>query len=108
MPRRAKSDQQFRTIPPFIPIMVHVKNTTPRLSEDKQAVVDKLRELLEKAEDGKLTGLCFSVANVDKTYEAACVGCYDKYPTDALGPLDVLKLKLTRKALDEQWLQNNS
>jgi hypothetical protein len=108
MRRRAKNDQIFNPVPPFIPILTILKNTNPPLSEDKQAVVDKLRELLERAEEGKITGLCFSVSNVDKTFEAECVGCYDKYPTDALGPLDVLKLKLTRKALDEQWLQGNS
>ena len=107
MPRRVNKPS-FNPIPPFLPKLVKVKNTTPPLSEDKQAVVDKLKEILGRAEAGKISGLCFNVANVDHTYVAACVGCYDKYPTDALGPLDVLKLKLTRKALDEQWVQNNS
>lgn len=105
MPRKNKLFGQITTSP-FIHL-IHVKSSTPPLSADKQSVVDKLKELLERAEKGEIHGLCFSVSNEDSTYEADCVGCYEKYPTDALGPLDVLKLKLTRKALDEQWHKNN-
>lgn len=95
--------------PSFIPLrIIPVKQKNPPLSDDCRAVSDSLRELLQRAEEGKIHGLCFSIVNEDHTYEAECVGSYDRFPTDALGPLEVLKLKLTRKALDEQWNNNNS
>jgi hypothetical protein len=69
------------------------------LSEDTKACLRQLRELTRRAEQGKLHGLCFTAANNDRTYDAEVVGSYESYPTDAIGQVEVLKLKLTRSAM---------
>ncbi len=79
-----------------------IKVTNPiELSEDALAVIKRLREYLENAEAGRINGVCLIALRADQTYDIDCVGHYQKYPTDALGPLRVLDLKLSRKALDE-------
>lgn len=74
---------------------------TPPLSDDKKAVIKAIRDYLKRAEAGNMHGLCITSANDDNTFDAECFGTYEKFPTDALGPLEVLKLKLTRRALGE-------
>lgn len=71
------------------------------LSDETQSVIELLRSYLKRAEAGKVHGMCLTAANEDQTYDIECAGSYQKFPTDAIGPLRVLELKLARKALDE-------
>ncbi len=73
---------------------------SPPLSDESKAVIELLRAYLKKAESGVVHGVCITAANDDQTFDCECAGSYDKYPTDALGPIEVLKLKILRKALD--------
>lgn len=79
--------------------IIIMKNNNPSLSPESLAVIKVLREYLTRAEAGKVHGLCLTTANDDHTYDYELAGSYEAYPTDAIGPLNVLTLKLTRKAL---------
>lgn len=71
------------------------------ISEEAQAVVDELRKLLKEAEKGRITGLAYVINHSDESgYDMGVVGWYQSYPTDALGQLSVLRLKIERMALD--------
>jgi hypothetical protein len=72
----------------------------PPLSKETQAVIKALRSYIERAEAGKINGICITTANDDHTYDAEFFGVYAYYPTDAFGPIEILKLKLAREALD--------
>ncbi len=85
----------------FVPRIIPINSSNPKLSAETQAVIIALRRYLERAEAGKIHGMCFTTANDDQTYDIESVGSYDKYPSEAICPLEVLKLKMTRKALDE-------
>lgn len=85
----------------FVPRVIPITSSNLKLSAETQAVIKALRRYLERAEAGKIHGMCFTSANDDQTYDVESVGSYDKYPSEAIGPLEVLKLKITRKALDE-------
>ncbi len=71
------------------------------LSEEAQAVVEILRGYLARAETGEINGVCLVVSNENHSYDVDCAGRYETLPIDAIGPLAVLQLKITRKALDE-------
>jgi hypothetical protein len=102
MPRRGDMHQIESKKPPLIPLRIaYLKPSTPPLSKESQAVIDFLRSYLKRAEAGKIHGVCITTDNEDETYDAEWAGSYDKYPTTAVGPVEVLKLKLTRKALDD-------
>jgi len=83
-------------VPRIIPVTYSIQ-----LSTESQAVLRALYRYIKRAEAGKIHGMCFTSANDDQTYDIESVGSYEKYPSEAIGPLEVLKLKLTRKALDE-------
>jgi hypothetical protein len=83
-------------VPRIIPITYSLQ-----LSADNEAVIKALHKFTKKAEAGKIHGMCFTAALIDQTYDFEAVGSYDRFPSEAIGPLEVLKLKLTRKALDE-------
>jgi hypothetical protein len=71
------------------------------ISEDSIAVVNELRRLLAEAEQGKIKGLTYVTHyGDDKGYDVGIEGWYKQYPTDAVGQLEILKLKLLRMALD--------
>lgn len=84
----------------FVPRIIPTLANNLQLSEETQAVIKALRKHLKRAEEGKIHGMCFTWANDDQTYDGEAVGSYDKYPSEAIGPLEVLKLKITRMALD--------
>jgi hypothetical protein len=85
----------------FVPRIIPVNSRSVELSVETQAVIRALHRYLRRAEAGKIHGMCFTSANNDQTYDIESAGSYEKYPSEAIGPLEVLKLKLTRKALDE-------
>lgn len=72
----------------------------PPLSDYERGVIAALRSYLERAEAGKIKGLCVTTANDDHTYDAEFFGAYVDHATDAIGPVVVLELKLARYALD--------
>jgi hypothetical protein len=96
---RFKSRNSVRAL--FVPRIIPINNNSLKLSAETQAVIKALHRYLKRAEAGKIHGMCFTSANDDQTYDIESVGSYDKYPSEAIGPLEVLKLKLTREALDE-------
>lgn len=85
----------------FLPRVIPITSGHKKLSTDTQAVIRSLRRYLERAEAGKIHGMCFTSANDDQTYDIESAGSYKKYPSEAIGPIEVLKLKMARKALDE-------
>lgn len=85
----------------FVPRIIPTSSSNIKLSAETQAVIRALQRYIKRAEAGKIHGMCFTSANDDQTYDIESVGSYEKYPSEAIGSLEVLKLKLTRKALDE-------
>jgi hypothetical protein len=90
--------ESIRTL--FVPRIIPITYSL-ELSVDTEAVLKALRKYTKRAEAGKIHGMCFTAANQNQTYDFEAVGSYDRFPSEAIGPLEVLKLKLTRKALDE-------
>lgn len=70
------------------------------LTDESKAVVELLRKYLKRAEAGTVSGVCITASVDGNLYDFDVAGTYAKYPADALGPLEVLKLQLARKALD--------
>lgn len=101
MPRRGdRYEIEANIDPSLIPLRIVPLDNKPELSDESQAVIKFLRDYLKRAEAGNIQGVCITTDNSDETYDAEFAGSYEKYPTNGIGPLAVLKLKLTRKALD--------
>lgn len=74
-----------------------------KLSDDAKAVVEELKRLLAQAQDGKTKGLLYIVSREEgdgDVYDDGAAGLYQRRSTDAVGQLDVVKLKYLRRALD--------
>lgn len=72
-------------------------------SEDAKAVIEDLKRLLAQAEDGKTNGLIYIISRDTDDgveYDDGAAGLYERRATDAVGQLDVVKLKYLRLALD--------
>lgn len=79
--------------------ILQLEQNPHQLSDDTKAVLRRLRGLIKRAEQGKVHGLCFTAANNDRTYDVEVVGSYASFPTEAIGPVEILKHQLTTKAL---------
>ena len=88
--------------PLFVPRIIPINNSSLKLSSDTKSVIKALHRYLKRAAAGKIQGMCFTATNDDQTYDAEYFGSYEEFPSEAIGPLEVLKFKLTRQALDEQ------
>jgi hypothetical protein len=74
-----------------------------KLSEDAKAVIAELKKLLTQAEDGHTNGILYIISRSEPEgaeYADGIAGMYERFPTDAVGQLDVVKLKYQRRALD--------
>lgn len=69
-------------------------------SKESRAVLKRACQIAREAAQGRAIGLCFTLAYTDRDYETDAVGSYADHPTDAIGPVEVLALKLKRRALD--------
>jgi hypothetical protein len=79
------------------------KAITAELKEDAKAITAELQKLLAEAEAGKIIGFLYIVSKIDgegTEFVDGSAGVYNRYPTDAVGQIEVVKLKHVRRALD--------
>lgn len=73
-------------------------NVVHLVKHKNRALVDGLRELLELAESGNITGLVFVVKFGQKDHRAGTLGDYRSHPDEALSATFQLERKLIKKS----------
>lgn len=89
--------------PTRITNLTAIRQVKNKLTEDGEAVVAELKKILAEAEAGKVNGLIYIISRIEPEgheYVDGAAGVYTRFPTDAVGQLEVVKLKFTRLALD--------